>query len=85
MVLLPIFGKIFPRNVGEMLVPSGNCFPPKCSMPPLRAKVIIPPKHQLLRNLFSVPAERGEDTEDCSLETAQGNKSWNCCKTFKNR
>ena len=33
MVLLPILGKISPGNVGEMLVPSGNCFPQNVASP----------------------------------------------------
>ena len=41
---------------------------PKCSLPSLRAKIVIPPKQPFLRNLFS-PNRKGE--EDTLLNVRQ--------------
>ena len=51
------------KNVEKkLLVPHANASP---KMWPLRAKTVLPPKQQFLRNSFP-PAERGEDTM-CSI------------------
>ena len=67
-----------------MLVPSGNCFPQNVASPS-ESKNNHNPQTPVFEEFVFWPSRKGGGHhEDCSLETARSNKSWNCHKTLKN-